>query len=176
MPVYIYNLFNPPPPPLFFRVVSRLNVFYLGGPFMGCPCSALWYFNPWVYIWFRNGGFENSWWENSWVVTSPCGGFGGPPLRKLRNMKYSRSYSKPIGPIFQPLFGLNLGPYLVDKLFKNNNLLSKDSSYQTKIKYAKLVNDAIKTCIYIWIISLDESGVIVWRHGFDFLHTALWSL
>ena len=52
-------------------------------------------------------------WENSWVVTSPCGGFGGPPPRKLRNMKYSRSYSKPIGPIFQPLFGLNLGPYFV---------------------------------------------------------------
>ena len=62
--------------------------------------------------------------------------------RKLRNMKYSRSYSKPIGPIFQPLFVLNLGPYFVDKLFKNNNLLSKYSSYQTTIKYAKLVNDA----------------------------------
>ena len=71
------------------------------------------------------------------VVTSP-------PPRKLRIMKYSMSYSKHIGPIFQPLFGLNLGPYFVDKLFKNNNLLSKYSSYQTKIKYAKLVNDVIE--------------------------------
>ena len=85
-----------------------------------------------------------SWWENAWVVTSRCGGFGGPPPRKLRNMKYSRSYSKPIAPIFQPLFGLNLGPYFVNKLLKINNLLSKYSSYQTQIKYAKLVNDAIE--------------------------------
>ena len=71
-------------------------------------------------------------------------GVWGPPPIKVRHMKYSRSYSKPIGPIFQPLFGLNLGRYFVDKLFKNNNLLSKYSSYQTKIKYAKLVNDAIE--------------------------------
>ena len=78
------------------------------------------------------------------MVTSLCGGFGGPPPRKLRNMKYSMSYSKPIGPIFQPLFGLNLGPYFVNKLLINNNLLSKYSSYQTQIKYAKLVNDAIE--------------------------------
>ena len=41
------------------------------------------------------------------------GGVGGPPPRKLRNMKYSRSDSKPIGPIFQQLFGLNLGTYLL---------------------------------------------------------------
>ena len=71
-------------------------------------------------------------------------GVWGPPPRKLRNMKYSGSYSKPIGPIFQPLFGLNLGPYFVNKLLMNNNLLSKYSSYQTQIKYAKLVNDAIE--------------------------------
>ena len=48
------------------------------------------------------------------MVTSPFrggGGVGGPPPRKLRNVKYSRSDSKAIGHIFQPLFGLNLGPY-----------------------------------------------------------------
>ena len=60
-------------------------------------------------------------------------GVGGPPPRKLRNMKYmySRSDSKPIGPIYisKPLFGLNLGPYFVNKLLKNNNLLSIYSSY-----------------------------------------------
>ena len=75
------------------------------------------------------------------MIASPCwgggggggGGWGSPP-RKLRNMKYSRSDSNPIGPIFQPLFGLNLGPYFVNKLLKNNNLLSIYSSYQTQIK------------------------------------------
>ena len=71
------------------------------------------------------------------------GGGGGPPPRKLRNMKYSRSDSKPIGPIFQPLFWLNMRPYFVNKLLKNNNLLSIYSSHQTQIKYAKLVNDAL---------------------------------
>ena len=81
-------------------------------------------------------------------------GVGGPPPRKLRNMKYSRSDSKPIGPIFQPLFGLNLGPYFVNKLLKNNNLLSiYSSSYQTQIKYAKLVNDAIENLYWHYILN-----------------------
>ena len=30
------------------------------------------------------------------VATHPCGGYGGPPLRKFRNMKCSRSDSRPI--------------------------------------------------------------------------------
>ena len=30
-----------------------------------------------------------------WVATFSCGGFGGPPPRKFRNIKYSRSYSRP---------------------------------------------------------------------------------
>ena len=34
---------------------------------------------------------------NLWVATSPCGGFGGPPPRKCRNMKCSRSDSRPTG-------------------------------------------------------------------------------
>ena len=87
------------------------------------------------------------------MVTSPYGGFGGPPPRKLRNMKYSRSYSKPIVPMFQPLFGLNLRPYFVDKHLTNNNLLSQYSSYQTKIKYAKLVNDAIENLYWHYILN-----------------------
>ena len=84
------------------------------------------------------------------MIASPCGGgggVGGSPPRKLRNMKYSGSDSKPIGPIFQTLFGLNLGPYFVNKLLKNNNLLSIYSSCQTQIKCTKLINDTIGNSI-----------------------------
>ena len=42
------------------------------------------------------GGFENLWCEYLWVATSPCGGFGGVPPRKFRNMKCSRSDFRPI--------------------------------------------------------------------------------
>ena len=48
----------------------------------------------WVYIIFVNGRFYL--WEYIWVVTSLCGGFGGAPLRKFRNMKCSRSDSRPM--------------------------------------------------------------------------------
>ena len=73
-------------------------------------------------------------------------GVGGPPPRKLRNMKYSRSDSKPIGPIFHStIVWVKFGNIFVNKLLKNNNLLSIYSSYQTQIKYAKLVNDAIES-------------------------------
>ena len=46
-------------------------------------------------IGFENWGFEILWCEYLWVVTSPCGGFGSPPPRKFRNMKCSRSDSRP---------------------------------------------------------------------------------
>ena len=36
------------------------------------------------------------WCEYLWVATSPCGGFRDPPPIKFRNMKYSRSDSRPI--------------------------------------------------------------------------------
>ena len=36
------------------------------------------------------------WCEYWWLSTFPCGGFGGPPPRKLRNMKCSRSDSRHI--------------------------------------------------------------------------------
>ena len=42
------------------------------------------------------GGFEILWYEYLWVVISPFGGFGGPPPRIFRNMKCSRSDSRPI--------------------------------------------------------------------------------
>ena len=42
------------------------------------------------------GGFEILWCKYLWVATSPCGGFGGPPPRKCRNMKCSRSDSMTI--------------------------------------------------------------------------------
>ena len=50
----------------------------------------------WVYIGFVNGGFQILWCEYLWVASSPCGGFGGPLPRKCRNMKSSRSDSRPI--------------------------------------------------------------------------------
>ena len=34
--------------------------------------------------------------EYLWVGRSACGGFGGPPPRKFRNMKCFRSDSRPI--------------------------------------------------------------------------------
>ena len=43
-----------------------------------------------------NFKFEILWCEYLWVATSPGGGFGGPPPRKFRNMKCSRSDSRPI--------------------------------------------------------------------------------
>ena len=43
-----------------------------------------------------NGGFEILWCEYLWVATFPCGGFGGLPPRKCRNMKCSRSDSMTI--------------------------------------------------------------------------------
>ena len=49
-----------------------------------------------VYIGFVNRGLEILWFEYLWVATSSCGGFGGPPPRKFRNMKCSRSDSRPI--------------------------------------------------------------------------------
>ena len=49
-----------------------------------------------VYIGFVNGGFDILWCEYLWVATSPCGGFGGAPPRKFRNMKCSRSDSMTI--------------------------------------------------------------------------------
>ena len=39
---------------------------------------------------------EVLWCEYLWVATSPCGGFGGPPPIKFRNMKCSWSDSRPI--------------------------------------------------------------------------------
>ena len=36
------------------------------------------------------------WCEYLWVAISPCGGFGGTPPRKFRNMKCSRSDSRHI--------------------------------------------------------------------------------
>ena len=39
---------------------------------------------------------RNLWCEYLRVVISPCEGFGGPPPRKFRNMKCSRSDSRPI--------------------------------------------------------------------------------
>ena len=50
----------------------------------------------WVYVGFAKEGFEFLWCEYLWVATSPCGGFGGPSPRKFRNMKCSRSDSRPI--------------------------------------------------------------------------------
>ena len=44
---------------------------------------------------FVNGGFEILWYEYLWVVISFLGGFGGSPPRKFRNMKCSRSDSRP---------------------------------------------------------------------------------
>ena len=41
-------------------------------------------------------GLEILWCEYLWVATSPCGGFGGAPPRKFRNMKCSRSDFRPI--------------------------------------------------------------------------------
>ena len=41
------------------------------------------------------GGFEMLWCKYLWVGRSPCGGFRGPPPRKFRNMKCSRSDSRP---------------------------------------------------------------------------------
>ena len=49
-----------------------------------------------MYIGFVNGGFEIFWCEYLWVATCPCGGFWGPPPRKFRNMKCSRSDTMPI--------------------------------------------------------------------------------
>ena len=43
----------------------------------------------WVYVGFAKGGFEILWCEYLWVATHPCGGYGGPPPRKFRNMKCS---------------------------------------------------------------------------------------
>ena len=48
----------------------------------------------WVHIGCVNEGFEILWCEYLWVATSPCGGFGGPPPRKFRNMTCSRSDSR----------------------------------------------------------------------------------
>ena len=42
---------------------------------------------------FVNGGYDILWYKYLKVATSPCGGFGGPPPRKCRNMKCSRSDS-----------------------------------------------------------------------------------
>ena len=50
----------------------------------------------WVYVGFAKGGFEILWCEYLWVGTHPCGGYGGSPPRKFRNMKCSRSDSRPI--------------------------------------------------------------------------------
>ena len=51
-------------------------------------------------IGFVNRGFEILWCEYLWVTTSPCGWFGGPHPRKFRNMKCSRSDSRPnLGPL-----------------------------------------------------------------------------
>ena len=50
----------------------------------------------WVYVGFAKGGFEMLWCEYLWVATHPCGGYGGPPPRKFRNMKCSMSDSRPI--------------------------------------------------------------------------------
>ena len=41
-------------------------------------------------------GFEILWYEYLWVATSPCGGFGGAPPIKCRNMMCSRIDSRPI--------------------------------------------------------------------------------
>ena len=38
---------------------------------------------------------NNLWCEYLWIVIFSCGGFGGPPPRKFRNMKCSRSDSMP---------------------------------------------------------------------------------
>ena len=48
-----------------------------------------------MYIGFVNRGLEILWFEYLWLGTSSCGGFGPPP-RKFRNMKCSRSDSRPI--------------------------------------------------------------------------------
>ena len=52
-----------------------------------------------MYIEFVNGGFEILYGVNIYIATSPWGeggGFGGAPPRKCRNMKCSRSDSRPI--------------------------------------------------------------------------------
>ena len=53
-----------------------------------------------MHIGFVNGGFKILLCEYLWVATSPCGGgggvFGGPPQENFRNMKCSRSDSRPI--------------------------------------------------------------------------------
>ena len=48
-----------------------------------------------VYLGFVNGGLEILWCEYLWVANFPSGGFGGPPPRKFRNTKCSRSDSRP---------------------------------------------------------------------------------
>ena len=45
-----------------------------------------------MYIGFVNRGLEILWFEYLWLG----GGFGGPPPSKFRNMKCSRSDSRPI--------------------------------------------------------------------------------
>ena len=45
-----------------------------------------------VYIGFVNGGVRNF----MVLIFMVSGGFGGPPTRKFRNMKCSRSDSRPI--------------------------------------------------------------------------------
>ena len=53
-----------------------------------------------MYIGFVNGGLEIVWCEYLWVATSSCGGFVGPPPRKFRNMKCSRSDSYGYRPLY----------------------------------------------------------------------------
>ena len=48
-----------------------------------------------VYM-FCKSWVGNLWCEYLRVATSPCGGFGGTPPRKFRNMKCSRIESRPI--------------------------------------------------------------------------------
>ena len=49
-----------------------------------------------IYIGFVTRGFEMLWCGYLWVGTSPCGGLG-----KFRNMKCSRSDSRPILGLFR---------------------------------------------------------------------------
>ena len=74
-----------------------------------------------MYIGFVNGGFKILWCEYLWVAASPCGGFGGPPPRKFRNMKCSRSDSRPILGLLRAIdrytvkSGYNMGVYRICK-------------------------------------------------------------
>ena len=65
----------------------------------------------WVYVGFAKGGFDILWCAYLWVATSPCGGFGGPPPRK---MKCSRSDSRSaLGAILGQCLGAILGLFYV---------------------------------------------------------------